>query len=60
VPIGPAISDWKKRAFDAQRDGLFQNKAGALAWLQEERDAALLVVAGATASGEGAHDTHDG
>jgi tRNA nucleotidyltransferase (CCA-adding enzyme) len=40
VPRGPAVSVWKRRAEDAQRDGLFTDRAEALAWLREAMDQA--------------------
>jgi tRNA nucleotidyltransferase (CCA-adding enzyme) len=42
VPSGPAVSAWKQAAFDAQRDGLFSDRAGALAWLHQARGAVAL------------------
>lgn len=35
VAPGPGIATWKDAAFDAQRDGLFEDKEGALAWLEQ-------------------------
>jgi tRNA nucleotidyltransferase (CCA-adding enzyme) len=35
VPQGPDVKAWKKRAFAAQRDGEFEDRAGAQAWLEQ-------------------------
>jgi tRNA nucleotidyltransferase (CCA-adding enzyme) len=35
VPQGPDVKEWKRRAYDAQRDGEFDDRAGALAWLHQ-------------------------
>ncbi len=34
VPRGPDVAEWKRRALEAQRDGEFQDREGALKWLQ--------------------------
>lgn len=62
VPAGPAVSAWKKDAFDAQLNSEFSDREGGWRWLQarleqasHEPSTALL----SAASGEGAHDPHN-
>ena len=35
VSRGPGVHQWKEAALDAQRDGLFSDREGGLAWLKE-------------------------
>jgi tRNA nucleotidyltransferase (CCA-adding enzyme) len=50
VSPGPAVSQWKKAAMEAQLDGLFADKAAGLAWLKE----AIAAEAGVAISEAGA------
>lgn len=36
VPRGPEVRHWKQLALDAQRDGEFEDREGALAWLEAQ------------------------
>ncbi len=68
VPAGPAVSAWKNEAFDAQRDGEFDDREGGWRWLQARLDPSNpsnpsgpsnLEELVAAAPGEGADDPHN-
>ncbi|MDD5676944.1 MAG: CCA tRNA nucleotidyltransferase [Kiritimatiellae bacterium] len=40
IPSGPEIGRWKQRVYDAQLEGLVENREAALAWLRREIAAA--------------------
>ena len=41
VPQGPEVKKWKAKAFAAQRDGEFDDREGAVAWLEEAMASAV-------------------